>query len=91
MSKIIQLIKSPHIQIALTTGICIIILAYFSKRILPKPIGYLPSAIPPFLMVIYEVVKGKHKEQKITKVWYWIAAIFSTTALAIMLTWYEVI
>ena len=91
MSKIIQLIKSPHIQIALTTGICIIILAYFSKRILPKPIGYLPSAFPPFLMVIYEAVKGKYKERKITKVGYWIAAVLSSTALVIILTWYEVI
>jgi hypothetical protein len=37
MSKIKELIKSPHIQIALATGFSIIVMAYFSKRVLPKP------------------------------------------------------
>ena len=91
MSKTLQIIKSPHIKIALATGICILVMAYFSKRILPKPIEFLPLAIPPFLMVIFELVDGKDKKQSITKVWYWILAIFSSTALVIMLTWYEVI
>jgi len=48
MSKVKDFFKSPHIQIALATGFSIIVMAYFSKRILPRPIGYLPSAIPPF-------------------------------------------
>jgi len=91
MSKLKDLIKSPHIQIALATGTSIIVLAYFSKRVLPKPIGYLPTAIPPFLMAIYEAVKERYKDQGITRVWYWVAAIFFTTAIVIILTWYEVI
>ncbi|MCF8240316.1 MAG: hypothetical protein K9J16_02945 [Melioribacteraceae bacterium] len=91
MSKVKQFIKSPHIQIAMATGICIIILAIFSKRILPNPIGYLPSAIPPFLMVMFEIVQGKLKEKKKLKVGYWITAIFSTTAIVIILSWQEVI
>jgi len=91
MSKFIQFLKSPHIQIALATGICIIILAVFSKRILPKPIAYLPSAIPPFLMVIYEIVQIKLKEKNKLKVGYWITAIFLSTAIVIILSWIEVI
>jgi len=67
MSKIKELIKSPHIQIALATGFSIIILAYFSKRIFPEPIGYLPLAIPPFIATIYEGVIGKYKDKKFAR------------------------
>jgi predicted histidine transporter YuiF (NhaC family) len=85
MLKVKDLLKSPHIQIALVTGICIIVLAYFSKRILPKPIGYLPTAIPPFLMAIYEGFMGRHKNKKIMTTWYWVVAIIFCTALIIVL------
>jgi hypothetical protein len=84
MSKFKDLIKSPHIHIALAAGISIITLAYFSKRILPEPIGYLPLAIPPFIASIYESLLGKHKNSKICTTWYWIAAIFVATALVII-------
>jgi hypothetical protein len=56
MKKILELIKSPRIQIALVTGVSIIVLAYFSKKLLPEPIGYLPLAIPLFIATIYEAV-----------------------------------
>jgi predicted histidine transporter YuiF (NhaC family) len=56
MKKLKELSKSPHIQILIATGISILIIAYFSKYVLPRPIGYLPTAIPPFFMVIYEAV-----------------------------------
>ena len=91
MSKLKEMIKSPHIQIALATGISIIVMAYFSKRVLPNPIGYLPTAIPPFLMVIYEAVKDRYKDRRITRAWYWVLAIILATALVIILTWYEVL
>ncbi|MEJ2505758.1 MAG: hypothetical protein P8Y81_05790 [Ignavibacteriaceae bacterium] len=84
MKKLKEFIKSPHIQIALAAGVSIIVLAYFSKRILPEPIGYLPSAIPPFVAVVYEGVLAKHKNKKIATTWYWIAAIFIVTAVIIV-------
>lgn len=84
MQKLKELLKSPHIQIALATGVSIIVLAYFSKRVLPEPIGYLPLAIPPFIATIYEAVAAKHKNKKISTTWYWVAAILGTTALVIM-------
>jgi predicted histidine transporter YuiF (NhaC family) len=83
MSKVKDFFKSPHIQIALATGFSIIVMAYFSKRILPRPIGYLPSAIPPFLMAIYEAVLTKYKNKKISTAWYWVVAILLTTAIII--------
>ena len=65
MLKFIKIINSPQIHIALATGISIIVMAYASKLILPKPIGYLPRAIPAFLVVIYEVLLGRYKDSKI--------------------------
>jgi len=84
MKKLKELIKSPHIQIALATGVSIIVLAYFSKKILPEPIGYLPLAIPPFIATIYEAVAAKYKNKKITTTWYWVAAILITTVIIII-------
>ncbi|MBN2410764.1 hypothetical protein JXQ31_03660 [candidate division KSB1 bacterium] len=85
VAKIKEIFKSPHIHIALATGACIIILAYFSKRVLPRPIGYLANAIPPFLMAVYEALLSRFKDSKLCTTWYWIAAIFATTALIIVL------
>jgi hypothetical protein len=84
MNKLKELLKSPHIQIALTTGLSIVALAYFSKQVLPEPIGYLPLAIPPFIATIYETVAAKHKNKKITTTWYWVVAILVATALVIV-------
>lgn len=86
MSKLKELLKSSHIQIALATGISIIVLAYFSKRVLPRPIGYLPTALPPFLMVVYEALRDRYKDRKICTAWYWVVAVFVATALVIALT-----
>jgi len=84
MQRLKELLKSPHIQIALATGVSIIVLAYFSKKILPEPIGYLPLAIPPFIATIYEAVAAKHKNKKITTTWYWVVAILVATVLVIV-------
>jgi hypothetical protein len=87
MSKFKDSIKSPHIQISLAAGFSILVLAYFSKRVLPEPIGYLPLAIPPFLATIYESVLAKYKNSKICTTWYWIVAILIATALVILFYW----
>ena len=85
MSKIFEFLKSPHILIALATGISIIVIAYFSKRVLQQEIGYLPSAIPPFIMVIYESLLQKYKHRHFLNVWYWVGAIFVSTLIVILI------
>ncbi len=85
MTKLKELIKSPHIQIALATGVSIIIMAYVSKRLLSEPIGYLSLAIPPFIATIYEAIFNKYKDSKICTTWYWIVAIFIATASVIVI------
>ena len=85
MKKFIQFIKSPHIQIAFATGISIVIMAYVSKRVLEKPIGYLTLAIPPFIALIFETVFDKYKNSKFLKTWYWVTAVLLSTAIIIIL------
>jgi len=85
MNKVKNFLKSPHIQIALATGLSIVVMAYFSKRVLTEPIGYLPMAIPPFIALIYENVLNKHKKKKIATAWYWVIAILVATTLIIVL------
>lgn len=84
MSKFKEEIKSPHIKIALATGISILIMAYVSKRVLPEPLGYLQLAIPPFIATIFEGIYSRYKDSKICTTWYWIVAIFFATALVIL-------
>jgi hypothetical protein len=64
MTKLKELIKSPHIQIALATGVSIIVMAYVSKRMLSEPISYFALAIPPFIATIYEAILNKYKVLK---------------------------
>ena len=85
MSKIKAFFSSPHIQIALATGFSIIIMAVFSKRILPEPIGYLSLAVPPFIATIFELLLEKHKDSKFLNPLYWVAAIFVVTTIVILL------
>jgi len=83
MSKVVTFFKSPHILIALATGVSIIVLAFFSKRVLPEQIGYLPSSITPFTMVIFESLFQKYKDRAFMNVWYWVLLIFVLTAMII--------
>jgi branched-subunit amino acid transport protein AzlD len=84
MRQLKAFIRSPHIHIALATAVCIIIMAYFSKRIFSEPLGYLASAIPPFFMVMYELLIAQHKDHKLMKSRYWIGAILASTAVVIL-------
>jgi len=84
MEKLIELFRSSHIQIALITGICIIVMAYVSKRMLAEPIGYLPLTVPPFIATLYESLAVKYKDLKILNTVYGIVAILISTVLVIV-------
>jgi hypothetical protein len=83
MSKVADFFRSHHIQLALATGASILAMAYFSKRVLPEPIGNLPTALPPLLMVAYEYVRHRYPESRFATAWYWIVGILATTAVII--------
>ena len=84
LTKLKKELKEPHIFLALATGASIIIMAYFSKKILSKPIDYLLLSIPPFFMVIYEVVYKKYKDHWISKPLIWVVVIFVSTAIIVL-------
>jgi hypothetical protein len=44
----------PIIQFAIALGASTIILAYFSKRVLPEPLSNLELALPQLLAVLFE-------------------------------------
>lgn len=87
MSKIKALVRSPHIQIAVATGICIIVIAYFGKKIFTEPVGNLTNAIPGFIMLLYELLYSKYKKKKIFRVKYWVTGIIIITMLIIILNY----
>ncbi len=67
MGRIKELVYSEHNQIALGTGVCIIILALFYKRILHIEVPYLENSLPGFVFLTWE---GLHGAKKLTK-WPW--------------------
>jgi len=85
MSKIAEKMRSRHVQLSLAVGASILAMAIAGRWLLPKPIGYLFQAFPPFLAVIYEGVYSKHPDSKFCTTWYWILAIVLATALVIAL------
>ncbi len=84
MSKLKKEFKQPHIYITLAVGFSIIAMAVVSKRVLAKPIGYLPLAIPPFIGTIFEFLYSRYKDSKICTTWYWVLSILVATALVII-------
>jgi hypothetical protein len=86
MSKLRAFFGNEHIAVSIATGISIIALAYFSKRVLPEPLSYLELAAPPFLMAIFEAVASseKNKNAWFRKAWLWAAAIVAATVLMIV-------
>ena len=84
MSEIKKFSINPRIQIALATGLSIIVLAYFSKRVLPEPLSYLELALPPFVALIFSSSPtSKKKAAWYGRPRYGILAILLATVLVI--------
>jgi len=83
MNNVKKFKVNPKIQIALATGISIIALAYFSKRVLPEPLSYLELAIPPFLAMIYETATINNKAAWYGRPFVGVLAILLATVLVI--------
>ena len=85
MSIVKKFCFNPQIQIALAAGTSIIVLAYFSKRVLPEPLSYLELAIPPFLATFYEGATKKKKAAWYGRPVVGILAVLLATVLVIVL------
>jgi len=75
--------QHPVIQMALAVGCSILVMAWFSKHVLPRPIGYLPGAFPPFLAALSEVARKRYPERIVAKTGFWVAAVLLATALVV--------
>ena len=73
----------PLTQIAGVTGLSILALAYFSKRVLPEPLSYLELAFPPFLAVVYEAAAKSRPSAFYSRPVFGILAILLATVLVI--------
>ena len=84
MKKIKKFSIKPQLQIALATGTSIIVLAFFSKRVLPEPLSYLELALPPFIAVFFATPPSKKKKAAWNgRPLYGILAILLATVLVI--------
>ena len=59
MKKIKEFFRNDHIQAALVTGFCIILLAVAFKKYLHLEISNLESAVPGLVFTGYELVRAK--------------------------------
>jgi len=84
MGKVADFFKNQHIQIACVTGACIIILAYFFKRIMHEPVPNLAAAAPGFIFAIAEGVMVKVKKGILSKVETWSILVLLVTAAIIL-------
>jgi len=84
MSKLKNFFLLPQIQVALATGISIIVLAIVSKKVLEEPMRNIVLAISPFIALLYDLLLSKHKDYKYLKPSYWIIVIAGVTVLIIL-------
>jgi len=87
VSKSESLLRSGHVKVALATGICVIALAYASKRLMAEPLSDLYLAIPPFIMAMYEGFQNNPKTVRLRRPLGWVIAIVLATAAVIALGW----
>jgi len=73
-----------HISVALAAGICIVALAYVSKRVLADPLRPVFLALPPLLLSWYELVARKQHGRLVSKSVVWVVAILVVTGLIIL-------
>ena len=89
MKKLKELLKSGHIHVSLALGTSIIVLAWFSKRVLAEPLSYMELSICGLIMLGYETVAQNKKTANawFTRSIYWVIAILIAMVLIIVLNW----
>ncbi|MFH1686553.1 MAG: hypothetical protein ABIE70_03420 [bacterium] len=80
MRKILEFFKNDHIQGSTVSGLSIIALALYFKKVAHIEIPYLENAIPGFIFTIYEAVREKYKGSAWAQVWIWNLLMLAATA-----------
>lgn len=84
LETIIEFFRSKHIQLALVTGISLIVLSYVSKRVLAEPMRDLYIAVPGLIMAFAEGMDQLKKRAWYTNFYVWMAGAALATALIII-------
>jgi len=77
---------NEHIQISLATGVCIIALALYFKKVLHIQVPLLESSFPAFVALLWEFL---HKKNKLTRrpwtwPWFWGLLMLLAAGLVIL-------
>ncbi len=80
MNKIIEIIRNDHIQAATASGICIIALALFFKKVLHVEVPHFEAVVPGLIFTIYEGVKAKTDDDFWEHALPWSLLMFLATA-----------
>jgi len=88
MNKETEIDGSRLILLACVTGFTIILMAWFSKKILPEPLSYLELALPPFLATLGEGMLQHEKTRPHVRTWHVIAVVLLSTAAIIGIHWF---
>ena len=84
MGKLKDFFTNDHIQSALVSGLCIIALAYYFKKILHIPVPAIENAVPGLIFTGYQLVKAKKVTGIFSKVWVWNLIMVLATALLML-------
>jgi hypothetical protein len=85
MPDLKEYLRSPHIQIAIATGVSILAFATSSVWVTMHFLDPLLLTIPPLIEVVHWALYQKSKDAWYMKTWYWVCAILVSTALLILL------
>jgi len=86
MNKIIDFFKNDHIQVALGTGACILILSFFFKKVMQTQISGLESALLGLALAVFEAVRAKKGsvDRFWVKPWFWNLTMLAIVGLVIV-------
>ena len=76
-----------HMLVALTTGICIVGLAYVSRRLVAEPISPVLLGVPPLLLGTYGMALRKYRGHPLMRPWVWALAIVTVSGLVALASW----
>lgn len=68
------------LAVASVTGVCIVILAFFSRRVFREPISDVYLAVPPLMMAVHQMALKKAGDAWIWRTSTWVGAIVLATA-----------
>lgn len=84
MNRMRRFLRNDHIQNSLMTGSCIILLAFFFKRIEHIPVPVFEGGLPGMMFIFYEAMREKGSKGALSRVEPWNLATLIATGLIML-------